>query len=284
MTTLQLGEIAIDRVVEMEKAPFVLPEFFHEATPDAVEPYRAWLEPDALDPKTGEMLLTVQSYLVRTRHHTILIDTCVGCRKSYDGIPTWQDRRDDTWLRNLAAAGVAPEDIDFVFCTHLHLDHAGWNTRLVDGRWVPTFPNAKYILARDEVAAAAELGHLDFQENVQPVLDAKQAVLVDTDYALDDQVWLEPTLGHTAGHVAIHLKSGSAHGVVTGDLIHSPLQLVQPDWSPHFDHDIVQSRTTRRRFLDTHCETDTKVMTIHFPLPSIGHVVRDKDVYGFDYV
>ncbi len=284
MTTLQLGEIAIDRVVEMEKAPFVLPEFFHEATPEAVAPYRAWLEPDAIDPVTGAMLLTVQSYLVRTRHHTILIDTCVGCRKSYDGIPAWQDRRDETWLRNLAAAGVAPEAIDYVFCTHLHLDHAGWNTRLIDGRWVPTFPNAKYIFARDEVAAAAELGHLDFQENVQPVLDAKQAVLVDTDYALDDQVWLEPTLGHTAGHVAVHLKSGASHGVVTGDLIHSPLQLVQPDWSPHFDYDIVQSRATRRRFLDAHCETDTRIMTIHFPLPSIGHVVRDRDVYGFSYV
>jgi hypothetical protein len=135
METRQLGDIVINRILELE-APFVRPlEFFDEALPEVVEPHRNWLEPNALDPETGKMIMPVQSYLIRTRHHTILIDTCIGCRKSYNGVLEWKDRRDETWLNNLAIAGVKPKDIDYVFCTHLHVDHCGWNTRLMDGRW-----------------------------------------------------------------------------------------------------------------------------------------------------
>ncbi len=201
MAKRQLGDITIDRIVELE-APLATPlEVFDEAVPEAVTPHRHWLEPKALDPVSGKMIMPVQSYLVRTRHHTILIDTCIGCRKSSDWVPEWTDRRDETWLANLAAAGVGPEDIDYVFCTHFHSDHSGWNTRLVDGRWAPTFANAKYIFARAEYAAAEAENDSVFRENVLPVMEAKQAVLVDMDYALDDEVWLEPTPGHTPGHV-----------------------------------------------------------------------------------
>ena len=284
MATRQLGDMTIDRILEEEQALFPPSDFFDEATPEAVEPHRSWLVPKALDPQTGHMVLPVQSYLVRTRHHTILIDTCVGCRKSNNEIPAWHDRRDDTWLHNLAATGVGVDDIDYVFCTHLHLDHCGWNTRLVDGRWVPTFPNAKYILARDEVAACEAGGSLVFRENVQPILEAKRAVLVDLDYALDDEVWLEPATGHTVGHVAVHLKSGDRRAVMCGDMMHSPLQLAETDWSPSFDYDQVQSRATRKRFLDTHCETDTLVLTAHLPSPSVGRIVPRKGAYDFAYV
>ena len=186
-------------------------------------------------------------------------------------------------MRNLEAAGVGPGDIDYVFCTHLHLDHCGWNTQLVDGRWVPTFPNAKYILARDEVAASEADGTTVFQENVQPILDAKQGELVDTDYALDDEVWLEPTTGHTVGHVAVHLKSGKRHAVMCGDMLHNTVQLAEPDWSPNFDHDLTQSRATRKRFLDTHCETDTLILTAHLPSPSVGRIVPRQGAYDFTY-
>lgn len=283
MATRQLGEIGIDRIVEEERALFLPSDFFDEATEAAVDPHRAWLVPKALDPVTGRMVLPVQSYLVRTRHHTILIDTCIGCRKSNTNVPEWHDKRDDTWLKNLAAAGVGPDEIDYVFCTHLHLDHCGWNTRLVDGRWVPTFPNAKYILARDEVAASEAENGVVFRENVQPILEAKRAVLVDLDYALDDEVWLEPATGHTVGHVAVNLRSGSRRAVMSGDMLHSPLQLGEPDWSPNFDHDMAQSRATRKRFLDTHCETDTLVLTAHFPSPSVGRIVPRRGAYDFAY-
>ena len=190
----QLGNITIDRVLELE-APLARPiEFFDYAVPESFDPHRHWQEPKALDPASGKMIMPVQSYLVRTRRHTILIDTCVGCRKSNDEFPEWYDRRDETWLRNQKATGVGPGDIDYVFCTHLHLDHCGWNTQLIDGRWAPTFPNAKYIFARDEdeYAASETDNHQVFRENVLPIMEANQAVLVDTDYALDDQVWLVP--------------------------------------------------------------------------------------------
>ncbi len=281
----QLGDITINRILELE-APYArLLELFDEALPEAVEPHRHWLEPRALDPETGKIILPVQSYLVRTRHHTTLIDTCIGCRKSYDGEPEWQDRRDEAWLRNLTAAGVGPEDIDYVFCTHLHADHCGWNTHLVDGRWTPTFPNAKYILAADEYAASEAGGTAVFHENVLPIVEAGQAALVDMDYALDDEVWLTPAPGHTAGHVAVNIASQGRSAVMIGDMMHSPIQLAHPEWSPSFDHDPALSAETRQRFLDSHCETDILVLTAHFPSPSVGHVVsHDERAFDFEYL
>jgi glyoxylase-like metal-dependent hydrolase (beta-lactamase superfamily II) len=284
VTQRQLGNITIDRIIELE-APLARPiEFFDEAVPEAVEPHRHWLEPKALDPASGRIIPPVQSYLVRTRHHTILIDTCVGCRKSNDEFPDWYDRRDETWLRNLEAAGVGPGDIDYVFCTHLHLDHCGWNTQLIDGRWVPTFPNAKYIFARDEYTASETGDDNVFRENVLPVMEAKQAVLVDSDYALDDDVWLVPTPGHTAGHVAVNISSQGENVIMTGDLMHNPIQLAHPEWSPNFDFDGAQSAETRKNFLDMHCETDTLILTAHFPSPSVGHVVPHAErAFDFSY-
>jgi glyoxylase-like metal-dependent hydrolase (beta-lactamase superfamily II) len=283
MTMLQLGDIAVQRILEHEVPVYYPSEFFDEATAEAIEPYREWLEPKALCPRTGRMIMPVQSYLVRTRHHCILIDTCCGSHKSYAEPPEWHQRRNEAWLSNLEAAGVYPEDIDFVFCTHLHSDHCGWNTRLVDGRWVSTFPKAKYVFARDEYQAMEAENSLIFTENVQPIMEARQAVLVDLDYALDDELWLEPTVGHSVGHVAIHLKSGGHHAVMCGDLIHSPLQLAEPDWSLNGDYDPAASAHTRKKFLNEHCESDTLILTAHFPSPSIGHIVPGGNAYDFRY-
>ncbi len=282
MDTRQLGDIVINRILELE-TPFVRPlEFFDEALPEVVEPHRSWLEPNALDPETGKMIMPVQSYLIRTRHHTILIDTCIGCRKSYNGVPEWKDRRDDTWLHNLSIAGVNPGDIDYVFCTHLHVDHCGWNTRLMNGRWTPTFPNAKYIFAADEYKASEAGDTAVFRENVLPVMEAGQAVLVHTDYALDDEIWLTPSPGHTVGHISVNIASRGRNAVMTGDMMHSPIQLAYPAWSPNFDHDPVLSAETRKHFLDSHCETDTLVLTAHFPSPSVGFV-KSHEGRAFDF-
>ena len=284
MSLVQLGDVTVQRIVEHEKPVYHPSEFFDEATPEAVEPYRAWLEPRALCPRTGCMVMPVQSYLVRTRHHCILIDTCVGCHKTYAEPAEWHQRTNEAWLTNLVAAGVHPEDVDYVFCTHLHSDHCGWNTRRVDGRWIPTFANAKYVFARDEyVAMEEEYGEI-FVDNVQPIAEARQAVLVDLDYALDDEIWLEPTLGHSVGHVAIHVKSRERHAAMCGDLIHSPLQLAEPDWTPNSDYDLAASTRTRRKFLATHCDTDTLVLTAHFPSPSMGYIVPRRDAYDFSYL
>jgi len=284
MTVIQLGEITIQRIVEHEIPVYHPSEFFDEATAEAVAPHREWLEPKALCPRTGNMIMPVQSYLVRTRHHCILIDTCVGCDKSYAEPPQWHQRSNNVWLRNLVAAGVNPEDVDYVFCTHLHSDHCGWNTRLVDGHWKPTFPNARYVFARDEYRAMEEENHPIFIDNVLPIMEARQAVLVDLDYALDDEIWLESTPGHSAGHVAIHLKSNRHHAVMCGDLIHTPLQLAEPGWTPTFEYDMAASTNTRKTFLNNHCESDTLILTAHFPSPSVGHIISRGKGYDFAYV
>jgi len=203
MAVLQLGDISVQRIVEHEIPVYLPSDMFDEATPEAIEPYREWLEPKALCPRTGRLVMPVLSYLVRTRHHCILIDTCVGCQKSYAEPPEWHQRRNEDWLSNLEAAGVHPEDVDYVFCTHLHSDHCGWNTRLVDGRWVPTFPKAKYVFSRDEYAEIEAENSLIFIENVQPILEANQAVLVD--------------IGLRAGRRALARAHGGPHGGARGD-------------------------------------------------------------------
>jgi glyoxylase-like metal-dependent hydrolase (beta-lactamase superfamily II) len=284
MSVLQLGGITVQRIVEHEIPVYHPFDIFDEATAETIEPYRRWLEPKAMCPQTGFLVMPVQSYLVRTRHHTILIDSCVGCQKSYAEPPEWHQRSNQVWLDRLRAAGVHPEDVDYVFCTHLHSDHCGWNTRLIDGRWVPTFPNAKYVFSRDEYRATESENSLIFIENVLPVMEAGQAVLVDLDYALDDEVWLEPALGHSAGHVAVHLKSGHHQAAMCGDMMHTPLQLAEPGWSPNFDYDMAASARTRRRFLDLHCQSDSLVLTAHFPSPSIGHIVPRGNGYDISYI
>jgi len=284
MNVFQLGDIAVHRIVEHEVPVYYPTDFFIEATAEVLEPYREWLEPTALCPRTGMMVMPVQSYLVRTRDHVILIDTCCGCNKTY-AIPSgWHQRSNEAWLDNLKAAGVQPEDVDYVFCTHLHSDHCGWNTRFVDGRWVPTFPNAKYVFTQAEYQAMEEEKHQIFFDSVEPVMEAGQVRLVGLDYALNDEIWLEPALGHSPGHVAVHIRSHQHHAVMCGDLIHTPLQLAEPGWSPTFEYDMAESTNTRQTFLDRYCDSDSIIMTAHFPSPSIGYIVRRGSGYDFKYI
>ena len=283
-TCLRLGAISIERVVEMEH-PFLTPaQVFRGFKPEEVETLRPEFEPWALCPGSGRIILTVQSYLVRTSRHVALIDTCVGCGKTNPFLASWHKRSDGSWLARLTAAGVPPEAVDFVFCTHLHSDHCGWNTRLLNGRWVPTFPNATYVLSRRDVEHAQANPSASYAESVLPVIEAGQAVLVETDYALDDELWLEPTPGHSPGHVAVRLKSGDLEAVMCGDLIHSPLQCAHPEWHFVIDHDPQLARATRRAFLEDACESGRTVLTAHFPSPSMGHVTAKGAAFGFRHL
>ncbi len=283
MESLQIGQISVQRILEWQGSFIAAGRMFPDATDEALAPHRHWLEPWALCPDTGKLILAVQGYLVRTRRHTILIDTCIGNHKSNRFFEPWYDRRDDRWPRSLAAAGAHPEAVDYVLCTHLHLDHCGWNTRLVDGRWVPTFANAKYIFARQEFEHRQNLGDSTFEENVVPVMEAGQGVLVGMDHALDDEVWLEPAPGHTPGHVAIRLASDGQEAIMIGDMMHSPVQCAEPQWHALSDADAELARTTRRSFLDRHCGIGTLVLTAHFPSPSIGHVVPKGEAFHFRF-
>jgi glyoxylase-like metal-dependent hydrolase (beta-lactamase superfamily II) len=275
-STFTLGDITIHRVVEQE-APF-LPalEMFPGLTAKSLEENRHWLAPSALDAE-GRLLMCFQSYVLRTPHHTILVDSCIGNDKPR-GRAAWHMKRDDAFHAGLAAHGLGVEDIDIVLCTHLHADHVGWNTRLQDGRWVPTFPNARYQFSATEYAhwerANAASPVAAFADSVLPVVEAGRADLVADDAGIGDHVRLLPTPGHTPGHVGLAFGRSRDDAVMTGDLIHSPIQMRYPELSTRFDTDAAQAAVTRRAFLERYSGTGTLCCTAHFPSPSVGRIER----------
>lgn len=277
--TWTIGEATIQRIVEEERPLFDPLTFLPTLTPELLEANRDWMLPRALDPATGKLILPIQSWVLRTPHHVILVDTCIGNDKPRPAHPFWHQKRSGAWEEGLAALGLSVADIDYVLCTHLHVDHVGWNTRLEDGRWVPTFPRARYVFAAGEYAhweaQHAKAPSPVFADSVLPVVEAGRAELVASDHAIGDLVTLEPTPGHTPGHVAIHVgRAGASRAVMSGDLIHSPIQARYPEISMRADVDPAQAAITRRRFLECHCETGTLVCTGHFPSPSAGRVSR----------
>jgi glyoxylase-like metal-dependent hydrolase (beta-lactamase superfamily II) len=285
--TLNLGDMRIDRIIEQEIPSFDIMEFFPNLTQEVLEEHREMLEPKALDPVTGLMALTMQSYVVRVGGMTILIDSCIGNHKDRPTRPTWHQKTDSTYMDALNAAGMTVEDIDIVMCTHLHPDHVGWNTKLEDGRWVPTFPNAKYVFSENELNywteqnAKKPIGH--FVDSVLPIVEAGRAQLVKSDVELTHGVQLLPTPGHTPDHYAVRLSSGGQDAIVTGDLIHSPIQCACTHLHSRPDVDREQGLLTRNTFMDTYAETDTLIAATHFPSPSFGHFVRKGDAFGYRY-
>ena len=279
---IELGDFTIHRVVELSLPFLPIGQMFPAATEDQIEALLPRLQPWALDAER-RLLVTVQAYLVRTPRHLILLDTCIGCDKTYPLFPFWERRQDTTWLDNLAAAGAQPEEITHVLCSHLHVDHAGWNTRLIGGRWVPTFPNAQYFFSREEIAATEQREPDIWRESVSPVIEAGQAVIVESDHQIEDGVWFEPTPGHTKGHVAIHLESRGQRAVMWGDLLHSPAQCVHPDWPYRRDWNRGMSATSRRRLLGACAEHRHLVLSSHFPAPSVGHIRTEGDGFWFEH-
>ena len=273
-----LGDVTVHRIVEQEAPLFDPFTFFPTLTKEVLEENRAWLEPAALDPVTGKLVLCIQSWVVRTRHHTILVDTCVGNDKDRPERPFWHRLRSDAYMRGLAALGLTADDIDVVMCTHLHVDHVGWNTRLENGRWVPTFPKARYVFgAREYAHWAAEHAAAPFPvfaDSVLPVVEAGRADMVAEDHAIEDLVRLEATPGHTPGHVALRVGRGETEALFTGDLIHSPLQARYPEISMRADFDPAQAAVTRRRVLESCCEARTLMCFAHFPSPSAARLAR----------
>jgi glyoxylase-like metal-dependent hydrolase (beta-lactamase superfamily II) len=276
--TFKAGDMTIHRVIEDETTFRTVPQFFGELPKEVLTENRAWLQQiKALD-ADDVLRICFQSYVVRTPHHTILIDTCVGNDKSRSQWPAWHMRKSDTYMRALAAHGLSVGDIDYVMCTHLHVDHVGWNTKLENGRWVPTFPKARYVFAKQEYDYWAGL-HAQkritvFEDSVLPVAEAGRAELVANEHQLGDHVRLLPTPGHTPGHVAIRFGKGRDEAVMSGDLMHSPLQTRYPDISPVVDVDPLQSAKTRRSFMERYCDTATLCCTAHFPSPSVGRIKR----------
>ena len=278
MAPLTVGRLRIERLVETEGP--TSPRFlFPYARPEDFAPHTHWLAPHFYDPTADRLHMSIHSFIVRTPHHTVLVDTCLGNDKPR-AVADWH-MRSGPWLRDLQALGVAPEAVDFVLCTHLHTDHVGWNTRLADGRWVPTFPNARYVFNRTEFehwqAADDDEQRQVLTDSVLPIVAAGQALLVEGAHELTDGIALEPTPGHTPGHCSVHLADGGAEAIITGDMMHHPIQIAEPDWCSRFCVDPPRARTTRRAFLARYADTDVRLLGTHFAAPCTGHVVAAGD-------
>jgi glyoxylase-like metal-dependent hydrolase (beta-lactamase superfamily II) len=283
---LAVSDLTIHRIIEQETTFLPAMDLFPTLAPELLAENRPWLQgTGALDSK-DVLVLCFQSYIVKTPHHTILIDSCIGNDKPRPLRPNWNMKTDNTYMRMLATAGFAVEDIDFVMCTHLHTDHVGWNTRLDGDRWVPTFPNARYIFGKDEfdywTAENAKTPAPALVDSVLPVVEAKRAEIVRNDYEIGDHVRILPTPGHTPGHVAFTFGRGRDAAVFSGDLMHSPLQTRHPELSAKFDVDPAQAASTRRGFLERYCDTDTLCCTAHFPSPSMGKIRRRGEGFSCD--
>jgi glyoxylase-like metal-dependent hydrolase (beta-lactamase superfamily II) len=283
MTThVTLGDITIHRVVEQQGAFFPALEFFPTLTPALLEANLDWLRPAYLD-DAGKLILCVQSYLVRTPHHNILIDSCVGNHKPRPARPAWHMRASDQYEKNLAATGLGVGDIDFVMCTHLHVDHVGWNTRLDNGRWVPTFPKARYLFADRELAFWTEREKADpsrhpwITDSVLPIVAANRAETIKSDHVLDELVRLIPTPGHSIDHFAVHVGKPGHDALIAGDMIHSPLQARYPELGMFADYDSAEGGRSRRKVLERFCDSATLLCTVHFPEPSMGRIARWED-------
>lgn len=287
MQEIQIGDVTITSIIERDGPWRTAAAMFPAYDPVVGAAYLAEMDPVVYDSASGKMIITYQTFVIRTPHHTILVDTCTGEDKGY---PAPMDFPKRPWLDDFHAAGLSFEQIDYVFCTHLHLDHSGWNTVLRDGRWVPTFPNAKYIFHKREYAAWEEAdkrgenppGNV-WRFNCEPIVAAGQALLVDDDYVLDDLVSLTPTPGHSPCHCCINIQSKGQRAVVTGDMMHHALQCREPDWSTIFCWDPVQAAQSRRTFLTSVAETDTVILPVHFPSPTAGRIEADGDRFKYHF-
>lgn len=291
MNVWQIGQVRITQVVEAGPSPTSTKFLFKDPPADLVQQH-GWLLPHFAS-ADGKLLMSVHAFVIESAGRTIVVDTCVGNDKPRQN-PGW-NRLQTNFLADLSAAGFAPERIDTVLCTHLHVDHVGWNTRWDGSRWVPTFPRARYLFARTEWAhwaaeaearraASPDAGPEDdvFGDSVQPILDAGLADLVAMDHRLTDEVWLEPTPGHTPGHVSVRINSGGQQAVITGDLMHHPIQCSEPDRLVKFDSDAQMARDTRRRFLACCAADRSLVLGTHFAHPTAGRVVAAEAVWRFD--
>lgn len=289
MKTLALGDCTIDTVVD-DIGAFISPfDLMPGADRAAVERHARWMAPTWYDEGSAKLVMAYQSLILRTPRHTILIDSCIGEDKVRANLHFHMKKW--PWMANLKALGLTPADIDIVMCTHLHPDHVGWNTQLRDGRWVPTFPNARYMFERTEyahwekesAAGAARIGEV-FKDSVLPIMEAGQAELVAGDHEIEKGIWLEPTPGHSPGHVVVNVETGGRRAVFSGDLMHHPIQVPHPEWSTCFCWDMPMSARTRRSFVERHAGTDTLIVPVHFAGETAGHIVEQDGETRFRFV
>ena len=291
MRQWQIGDVTITQIVELTFQG--LEDFLPDATPDKVLPIE-WLGPEFVTPE-GLLKFSIHALVIDTPDKRIIVDTCVGNDKPREFFPDWHMLQ-TSFLTDLTEAGFPPDSIDTVLCTHLHLDHVGWNTKLVDGKWAVTFPNARHLIEKvefDYVADESESADVEpwlrdmnrtvMADSIRPIMDAGLVDLVDNDHVICDEVSLIPTPGHTIGHVSVKIESQGKTALITGDFVHHPCQLAHPEWAISTDYDQTQSTATRHAQFADLANTPTLVIGTHWPEPTAGHIIRDGDFYRLKY-
>jgi glyoxylase-like metal-dependent hydrolase (beta-lactamase superfamily II) len=289
---IKLGQLHIRKINEGSGAlPFsmVMPQV-SSADLEALKAWY-WSEELAVDPAAAQFKLMVRSYVLQVGGLNVLIDTCNGNDKQRS-VPFANQLR-TSYLEDLAALGLKPEDIHVVLCTHLHADHVGWNTCLRNGQWVPTFANARYVFARQDYDYFRQQTHEEFHreaylDSVLPIVEAGRAQLVDTDHKvlgeIEDGIWLEPAPGHSPGCCVVNARRGAQQAVFSGDIFHHPIQLVRPDLPFFADHDVSLASLTRQQLLARHAEQESVIFPAHFPDSPAGKIKRQAQTYRYEFI
>lgn len=289
MFRFHIGDIEVTQVVDFVQPGTDLQRLLPDLRTEDLERNIPWLAPHFIDAATRQFSITIQSWLIKTRHHLILVDSCGGNHKSRAHFPAFH-MRETGYLANLKAAGAVPEDIDFVFCTHLHIDHVGWNTRLEDGRWVPTFPNARYLFSQadydhmvpaPDVARGTEGEEAIFFDSVLPIVEAGLATLIGPTHELDGNLMVEARPGHSPGHSILRACSQGHSGLFSGDALHHPLQIALPDLNSFACLDGAMARISRKQILDECAQEGRLLVPAHFAAPHIGRIRASTDGYHF---
>ena len=275
----KIGKVTVTKIVELETVGhtrFILPA----ATHDEIQKM-PWLIP-RLATEEGRLKMSIHALVVETPSRRILVDTGLGNDKQGRSVPNWNNRQ-TPFLEMMAAAGFPPESIDTVLCTHLHVDHVGWNTRLVGGRWVPTFEKARYLFGETEYVywRDNDLGEeraTIFRDSVAPVVDAGRADLVASNARICDEITLIPTPGHSPGHMSVRIQSAGEEGLLAGDVAHHPCQMAHLDWCSTADSDPVQSIKARNELFARLADSLVLVIGGHY---DAGHIKRDGDAFKF---
>lgn len=282
--TWTIGRAAVTRIEEQVGPNDVAAgDFLPDLVRERFQEHISWMVPTHYDPVRDRLITSCHSWLIRTGSLNIVVDTCGGNHKERPWLPRFH-QQDRPYLERLSAAGVSPEEVDIVLCTHLHADHVGWNTRLENGQWVPTFANARYLYSRlEDERWNPEIGDRRarnpararvYDDSVSPIIAAGQAVRIDTEHVIDDRLTVRPAPGHTVGQVLLDLRDDAEAAIFCGDVIHHPVQVYESSWNNRADDDAAIARATRRRVLQHCAETGALLFPTHFAAPHVVAVER----------
>jgi glyoxylase-like metal-dependent hydrolase (beta-lactamase superfamily II) len=307
LNTYRIGDATVTKIPEVLLTGFTPRALFPRIDDEVLANHPDWATSGTVDVGTGNLILSVHTWLVKTPHHTILIDTGIGNDKDRPTIPIL-NHLNEPYLDRLAAAGIQnPAAVDYVLITHLHADHVGWNTRWKGGRWIATFPNARYVFSALEQSYCAGLARADkrveearakaklgipvrtptsgvYEDSVEPVIEAGRAELIQIDGSeYIDGISFHSTPGHSIDHASILLESGGKRALFGGDLLHHPLEIYRPDLATTFCEFPEAALRSRKWVLEFASETGAMYFSSHFPLTSAGHIARHNSEYVWEF-